>query len=331
MSKKVLVTGGAGFIGSHLVEALLKEGYDVSVVDNLSTGSKSNLAQVFSDIQWVNGDIRDLELCRKVLDGIDIVFHLAALGSVKRSVDNPIDSQNVNCNGTLNLLQAVRERGVRRFVYSSSSSVYGDTEILPKKESMAPNPKSPYAVSKLGGEYYSRLFWGIYGLETICLRYFNVFGPRQNPDSIYAPVIPKFVKALLMKKQPTIYGDGSQSRDFTYVSNVVDANLLAAKAGKECFGKVFNIACHHQVTIFDLFVTLRKLCHADIQPCYEDRRPWDVRHTLADIQLAKEYLRYEPRIIFQVGIQKTFDWVQHQWMRQNQKPLQEGRSLCVDS
>lgn len=310
MSKKVLVTGGAGFIGSHLVRGLLEKGYTVSVLDNLSTGKKENLQGLLSDIEWHEGDIRNLDQCRHALKEIDSVFHLAALGSVPRSLEDPIVSNDVNCVGTLNLLQASKEKNVRRFVYSSSSSVYGDTEVLPKEEGMRPRPKSPYAVSKVAGEFYAHVFWEVYRLQTISLRYFNVFGPRQNLDSMYAAVIPKFANALLHSKQPVIYGDGLQSRDFTYVANVVHGNILACETEKNVFGKVFNIACHGQMTIAALFEKMRKLAKVDVEPRFEAPRPGDVRHSYADITQAKEYLGYIPQVSFEEGLIKTFDWFQ---------------------
>lgn len=312
MSKKVLVTGGAGFIGSHLVRGLLEKGYTVSVLDNLSTGKKENLEGIFSDIEWHEGDIRSLEDCRQALEGIDSVFHLAALGSVPRSIEEPITVNDVNCVGALNLLQASKEKNVRRFIYSSSSSVYGDTEVLPKEEGMKPDPKSPYAVSKLAGEFYAQVFWTVYRLQTISLRYFNVFGPRQNPDSTYAAVIPKFANALLCAKSPIIYGDGLQSRDFTYVANVVHGNILACEIKKDVFGKVFNIACQGQMTLANLFEKMRQLAKVDVKPRFEDPRPGDVRHSYADIARAKKYLGYIPQISFEEGLVKTFDWFRSQ-------------------
>lgn len=310
MKKKVLVTGGAGFIGSHLVRGLLEKGYRISVLDNLSTGKKENLEGLFQDIEWHEGDIRDLDQCRHVLEGIDSVFHLAALGSVPRSIIDPVTSNAVNCVGTLNLLQASKEKSVRRFVYSSSSSVYGDTEVLPKEEEMAPRPKSPYAVSKMTGEFYARVFWEVYRLQTVSLRYFNVFGPRQNVDSMYAAVIPKFAKALFNKERPVIYGDGLQSRDFTYVANVVHGNILAYETQEEVFGKVFNVACHGQVTIATLFEKMRELAKADIKPHFEASRPGDIQHSYADIIQAKKYLGYVPQVSFEEGLAITLDWFQ---------------------
>src|SRR5579862_2206059 len=248
---RTLVTGGAGFIGSHLVDASLKRGAAVRVLDNFVTGSRDNLAPLAAHIEMLEGDLRDIETCRRACQGIDTVYHLAALGSVPRSVEDPFTTNAANVLGTLNLLAAARDQGVRRLVFSSSSSVYGDTPTLPKHESMRPAPRSPYAVSKLAGEEYCRAFYLTYGLETVVLRYFNVFGPRQSPRSQYAAVIPRFASALLKGESPIIYGDGLQSRDFTYVTNVVQANFRAAEA-ENAVGMVFNIACGEQITVLQM-------------------------------------------------------------------------------
>lgn len=314
MKRKVLVTGGAGFIGSHLVRALLEKGYDVSVVDNFATGKTQNLEEVSSDIRLLSGDIRNPNLCRQALDCVEIVFHLAALGSVERSIENPIETHEVNSTGTLNLLQAAKEKGVKRFIYSSSASVYGDSETLPKKESMGIHPKSPYAVSKAAGEYYARVFWELYHLETVSLRYFNVFGPRQDPHSQYAAVIPKFIRALLTGEKPVIFGDGLQSRAFTYVDNVVLANLLAGETRENIFGHVFNIASRECITLLNLFEALAGLAKADVKPLYQDTRRGDIRHSYADISEAMQSFQYEPQVPLLKGIEKTFDWFKENYV-----------------
>ncbi|OGQ06063.1 MAG: Vi polysaccharide biosynthesis protein VipB/TviC [Deltaproteobacteria bacterium RIFCSPLOWO2_01_44_7] len=306
--KKVLVTGGAGFIGSHLVDALVQKGYQVRVLDNFSTGSQKNLQFILSQIELIEGDIRDFSVCEHALKDIEIVFHLAALGSVQRSMDNPIETHQVNSQGTLNLLQASKEASVKFFVYSSSSSVYGDSEVLPKKESMEVKPKSPYAVSKLTGEYFAQVFWEVYSLPTISLRYFNVFGPRQNSDSLYAAVIPKFIRSLALGKQPTIFGDGSQSRAFTYVSNVVEANLLVLKMNKNSFGEVFNIASIERIMIQDLWRSLLSLSGENIEPLYVDFKKGDIRHSQADTSKACQVFGYNTSVLFQEGLKRTFEW-----------------------
>jgi len=248
MSELYLVTGGAGFIGSHLVEELVKQGQRVRVIDNLSTGKKENIKPFLGEIEFVEGDIRDLELVRAAMDGVEYVLHQAAVPSVPRSVKDPLTSNSVNVEGTLNILVAARDADVKRVVYASSSSVYGDTPVLPKHEDMKQEPRSPYAVSKLTGELYCQVFYYVYGLETVVLRYFNVFGPQQDPKSQYAAVVPKFITALLHGESPTIFGDGEQSRDFTYIENVVAANLLATKA-PDVAGEVFNIAYGERITV----------------------------------------------------------------------------------
>jgi UDP-glucose 4-epimerase len=247
---RCLVTGGAGFIGSHLTDRLVNEGHEVTVLDNLATGLESNLETVRSKIRFINGDLRDLEMVREAVNAQDIIFHLGALGSVPRSIDDPITTNAVNVNGTLNILVAAKDTGVKRLIYASSSSVYGDTLVLPKEETMPMRPLSPYALSKVTAEEYFRIFHSVYGLETVSLRYFNVFGPRQRPDSQYAAVIPQFVTAILNNQPPTVHGNGTQSRDFTFVQNNVEANILAATApADKVAGKVFNIACGNQYSL----------------------------------------------------------------------------------
>ncbi|MHC5034607.1 MAG: SDR family oxidoreductase [Planctomycetota bacterium] len=299
-----LVTGGAGFIGSHIVDALLAEGHRVRVLDNFATGRRENLAHVMDKIELIEGDVRDQEAVHRAVQGAEYVLHQAALPSVPRSIKDPLATHEVNATGTLNILLAARESGVKRVVYASSSSVYGDTPELPKREDMTPRPKSPYAVSKLAGEHYCQAFWEAYGLETVCLRYFNVFGPRQAPDSPYAAVIPLFISALLNGGRPRIYGDGEQTRDFTFVANVVQANLLAATA-PEAAGAVCNVACGKRTSLLALLTMLGELVDKTPDPVCEDPRPGDVRHSLASIEQAGHSLGYEPRETLQDGLRRT--------------------------
>jgi len=312
-----LITGGAGFIGSNLVKELLQRGDRVRVLDNFSTGKKENLDFTLgsgaSRFELMEGDIRDIEICRKACVDIDYVLHQAALGSVFRSINNPIETQEVNVHGTLNLLLSSRESKVKRFIYASSSSVYGDVsssseEVIPKQEGMNPRPKSPYAISKLASEYYAQVFYHLYGLETVILRYFNVFGERQDPNSIYSAVIPRFIKSLLNQQPPTIYGDGEQSRDFTYVENVIQANLKACKTSIPVAGEVINIACGERVSINQLYQKLAHIIGRDYPPLYTQPRTGDVRHSLADIGKAKELLGYEPEDDLTSGLLKTVTW-----------------------
>ena len=302
-----LVTGGAGFIGSNIVEELVRRGESVRVLDNFSTGKKSNLAQVLDRITLIEGDLRSYHIVREAVDGIDIVLHQAALPSVPRSVRDPITSNDVNVAGTLNLLYAAKDARVRRVVSASSSSVYGDSHELPKHEGIVPDPISPYAVSKLAAEKYCTVFSRVYGLETISLRYFNVFGPRQDPSSQYAAVIPRFITAMLNNNRPIIYGDGMQSRDFTYVANVVDANLLAAVA--DCQGGVaLNCACHSQITLNHLVERINQILRKDIQPVYEQPRPGDIKHSFASIEKAIRMIGYTPSVDFEEGLLRTIRW-----------------------
>mgnify|MGYP000872413323 CR=1 FL=1 len=308
---RYLVTGGAGFIGSNIVEELLKRGETVRVLDNFSTGRKENLQFVAgypsSAIEIIEGDIRDLEAVRKAVDGVEIVLHQAALPSVPRSIQDPITTNEVNAGGTLNMLKAAADCKVKRFVYASSSSVYGDNPALPKHEDMVPDPLSPYAVSKLAGEKYCQVFSRVYGLHTVSLRYFNVFGPRQDPDSQYSAVIPKFIKAMMRGERPTIYGDGEQSRDFTYVANVIEANLLAANAQCE-LGLVLNCACHGQTTLNQLVNQINIVLKKNIEAVYEKPRPGDIKHSFADIKNALKLIGYSPLIDFEEGLEKTIQW-----------------------
>ncbi len=302
-----LVTGGAGFIGSHIVERLLELGHEVRVIDNFSTGRRSNIAGFSGSIELHEADIRSLDAVRRAVDGIEVVFHQAALASVPRSVDNPVTSNEVNVGGTLNVLVASRDAGVRRVIYASSSSIYGDTPVLPKSEKMPPAPASPYAVAKLAGEYYCQVFSNLYDLPCVPLRYFNVFGPRQDPSSQYAAVVPIFVTALLNGGAPIIYGDGEQSRDFTYVDNVVDANLLASETS-EGIGEVMNIACGSTVTVNELYARVSGLMGSSIEAKYESSRPGDVKHSFADIGRARRLLGFDPVVSFEDGLKRTVAW-----------------------
>ncbi len=305
---KYLVTGGAGFIGSNIVERLVFDGADVRVLDNLSTGSKENLLPFMDKIDFVEGDIRSEEDVTRALRDVKYVIHQAALRSVARSVEAPIPSNDVNVTGTLNLLIAAKKAGVKRLVYASSSSAYGDCEIFPEKEEMTPNPISPYAVSKLAAEYYCRMFAATMGLETVSLRYFNVYGPRQNPESKYSAVIPAFIQMLSNDTPCTIDGDGTQSRDFTFVQNVVDANLAACKA-EDVSGMVFNVACGNSYSILDLAEGLKKIMGKDIPNVHGPQRKGDVKKSFADISGLREKLGLEPRVQFYEGLEKTVEWV----------------------
>ncbi len=308
MEKTFLVTGGAGFIGSNLCEMLVREGFRVRVLDNLSTGKEENLRDLIDDIEFIEGDIRDGNTVDKAMKGVDCVVHLAALGSVSRSVEAPETTHDVNATGTLTVLDSARRNGVRRLVYASSSSVYGDTPVLPKRVDMSPTPQSPYAVSKLTGEYYCRVFYRVYGLETVSLRYFNVYGRRQDPASRYAAVIPRFITSLLEDRAPTIFGDGEQSRDFTFVDDCNQANLKASLSDN-CAGRVFNVGYGARVTINELLKKIQKaLGKEHIKPIYTEARKGDVRHSLADISGTKEFLSYEPRFNIDAGIEMTVKW-----------------------
>jgi UDP-glucose 4-epimerase len=314
-ARRYLVTGGGGFIGSNLVEALLRRREEVVVLDDFSTGRRANLEETLRvrpagapEPRVIEGDIRDLDAARAAMRGVTHVLHQAALPSVQRSVEDPLSTNAVNVTGTLNLLVAARDAGVRRFVYASSSSVYGDSPALPKVESMAPAPLSPYAVSKLAGEHYCRVFHGLYGLETVALRYFNVFGPRQDPNSQYAAVVPNFVGAATSRRPPTIFGDGLQSRDFTYIDNTVEANLRACEAAPEAAGKAYNVACGAAATLLDLLRILEKITGSSIRAVHADPRPGDVRHSLASIEEARRALGYETRVGLEEGLRRTVAW-----------------------
>jgi UDP-glucose 4-epimerase len=304
---RCLVTGGAGFIGSHVTRGALARGYAVRVLDDFSTGHRRNLADVASQIELVEGDIRSLATVRKAVEGVEVIFHLAALGSVPRSVDDPATTHDVNISGSLNVLLAAREANVRRVVYSASSSAYGDTPTLPKREEMLPQPLSPYAVSKLAVEHYLAAFHNCYGLQSVSLRYFNVFGPRQDPSSTYAAVIPAFVSRMVRGQRPIIFGDGEQSRDFCYIDNVVEANLLGADA-PQTRAEVMNIACGERISLNEIVKLLNRSLGTKIEPEYRDPRPGDVKHSLADLAVAKRVIGYEPKILFAEGLQRAIAW-----------------------
>jgi nucleoside-diphosphate-sugar epimerase len=302
----VLVTGGAGFIGSNLVQALLERGDDVRVLDNFSTGSRANLTSLGRDVEVVEGDLRSYERVHTAVRGVEVVFHQGALGSVPRSVQDPLTSTAVNVEGTVNVLLAARDENVRRIVAASSSSVYGDGGAFPRVETQAPNPISPYAVAKLAAERFCVSFTRVYGIETVALRYFNVFGPRQDPSSQYAAVVPRFIHAIAEGRPVTIHGDGEQSRDFTYVENVVIANLLAADA-KGAEGRVLNIATGGSKTVNELADTVGRLLDRPVERIFDPAQPGDVRESRADVSAAREALGYEPVVAFERGLERTIE------------------------
>jgi nucleoside-diphosphate-sugar epimerase len=301
-----LVTGGAGFIGSHLCEELARRGHRVRVADSLVTGKRSNLSHV-PDVEMLEGDLSDLEVARAAVKGVEVVLHQAALPSVPRSVKDPITSNRANVDATLNVLVASRDAGVRRVVFAGSSSAYGNTETSPKHEAMPTAPLSPYALQKVVGEQYLKMFTALYNLETVTIRYFNVFGPRQDPSSPYSGVISLFATALLENRAPTIYGDGEQSRDFTYVANVVDGVLRAADA-PAASGRIINVATGTSISLNALFESMRKMIGANVTPTYGESRAGDVKDSLADLRLAKELLQYQPIVPFEEGLRRTVDW-----------------------
>jgi len=309
-AKKVVVTGGAGFIGSNLAEYLSNDN-QVVVIDDLSTGHMENIKDLIDDnkIDFIEGSVTDLEILQKTFKNIDYVFHEAAIPSVPRSIKDPVKTSNVSINGTLNVLLAARDCGVKKVVYASSSSVYGDTPTLPKKEEMNPNPLSPYAVSKLAAEYYCCVFTGIFHLPTVALRYFNVYGPRQDPSSEYAAVIPKFINKILNDSPPVVYGDGKQTRDFTFIDDVISANILAAES--DATG-IFNAAGGKRITINDLAKTIMTLCNKNLEIVYEEVRSGDIKHSLADNSKAKEQFGYIPRFDIKDGLKETIQWFQKQ-------------------
>ncbi len=299
-----LVTGGAGFIGSHISEELIRRGHRVRVVDSLVTGYQRNLRD---GVEFVQGDLADPTVAKAAVAGMDYAIHQAAIPSVPRSVEKPEESHRANIDGTLQVLLASRDAKIKRVVFAGSSSVYGDTEVLPKTESMPTNPLSPYALQKLMGEMYLQMFTRLYGLETVTTRYFNVFGPRQDPGSPYSGVISLFIKALSEGTRPVIYGDGGQTRDFTYVSNVVDGVLRAAEA-PGVGGQVFNVATNHRISLNELLATLKKIFASDVEPIYKDARQGDVRDSQADISKAEKLLGYKPIVGLEEGLRKTVDW-----------------------
>ena len=310
LSGIALVTGGAGFIGSHIAAALVSDGARVRIIDDLSTGHRENIAEVGGDIDFIQASLTDQQALTRGLEDVELVFHEAAIPSVPRSVEKPTETHEASVNATFSLLLAARDQKVRRLVYAASSSAYGDQPELPKRESMRPDPLSPYAVAKLVGEYYCQVFSRVYGLETVSLRYFNVFGPRQDPGSQYSGVISRFIDASLNGSQPMIYGDGEQSRDFTYISNVVDANLKAAESSS-AIGQVINIANGVRITINEVFEMVKKLTgHEDLHAEYAPARAGDVRDSLADLSRARSLLAYSPRVGLEEGLRLTIDW----WM-----------------
>ncbi len=306
-----LVTGGAGFIGSNIVKALLQRGDQVRILDNFATGKRDNLAAFVGKVELFEGDIRSYHIVHEASAGVDFILHQAALPSVPRSIKDPITSNEVNVTGTLNILEAARQNKVKRVVFASSSSIYGDLDTMPKTEDMLPKPLSPYAVSKLAAEKYCQAFTRIYGLETVSLRYFNVFGPRQDPSSQYSAVIPKFVKSMMNDQAPRIFGNGEQSRDFTFVENVVQANLLACEAGMENLaGEVFNIACGRRITLNTLVQNINELLNKQVEPEYAESRAGDVKHSLANVGKAQQFLGYKPEADFKKGLATVVEWLQ---------------------
>ena len=302
-----LITGGAGFIGSNLTHALLNRGDEVRVLDNFSTGRHANVADIVNEVEIIEGDLRDAGSCKQAVAGVDYVLHLASIPSVEHSVLHPDLCMEVNVNATINLLLAARDANVKRLVFASSSAIYGDSPVLPKSEEMKPLPPSPYAVGKLAAEHSCQIFYKLYGLETVCLRYFNVFGPRQDPTSQYSAVIPLFARAMLSGKAPIIFGDGLQSRDFTYVNDIIQANLLAVSA-PDVAGQVFNIACGQSQTLLDLVAALNAVLNTSIEPVHAPPRQGEVKHSVADISRAEKLLGYKVGTTFAEGLAKTAEW-----------------------
>lgn len=308
ISSRVLVTGGAGFIGSNLADELIRRGAKVRIVDNFVTGFRENLDEIQGDFDFIEADVADPDAMRRAVEGVEVVFHQAALPSVPRSVDNPLETHNACVNGTFNVLNAARDAGVRRVIYAASSSAYGDQQTLPKVETMRPEPLSPYAAAKLAGELYCTVFSQVYGLETFALRYFNVFGPRQNPSSQYSGVISRFIDAFMKGGTPVIYGDGEQSRDFTYIANVIDANIKAAEATSG-IGEVMNVANGERVSLLQLVEVMKKVTgRMDAEIDFQPERKGDVKHSQADNTRAKEWLGYEKLVGLEEGIRNTIDW-----------------------
>ncbi len=308
ITTRCLVTGGAGFIGSNLADELIKQGAKVTIIDNFVTGFRENLEEIKGDFNFIEGDLNDDKSLVKSLEGVETVFHQAALPSVPRSVENPAETHQACVNGTFNLLLKAKENNVRRVVYAASSSAYGDQKTLPKVETMLPEPLSPYAAAKLMGEYYCQVFSRVYGLDTVCLRYFNVFGPRQNPSSMYSGVISRFIDALMSEKNPVIFGDGEQSRDFTFIANVVNANIKAAQTSNG-IGEVINAANGERISLNELLEVLIKITgKKNIEAEYQPEKKGDVKHSQADNTRAKEWLGYEKLVGLEEGLQKTIDW-----------------------
>lgn len=308
LTSKVLVTGGAGFIGSNLAGELVRRGAKVTIIDNFVTGYRENLDEIGGSFDFIEGDLNDDEKLRQAVEGSEIVFHQAALPSVPRSVEDPIETHRACVNATFNLLVKAKDAGVRRVVYAASSSAYGDQPVLPKVETMSPDPLSPYAAAKLTGEYYCRVFSNVYPIEAISLRYFNVFGPRQNPSSEYSGVISRFIDALMKGERPVIYGDGEQSRDFTFIDNVVDANIRAANCSGGS-GKVVNAANGEKISLNELLDTLKKITgRTDLEPHYKPERPGDVKHSQADNSRARELFDYQRLVGLEDGLRRTIDW-----------------------
>jgi len=307
MKKTVLVTGGAGFIGSHIVKRLVNSRYKVRVVDNLATGKLKNLKPVLAKIEFLKADLSDLKTAKKAIKDIDFICHQAAIPSVARSVENPYLTHKANVDATLNLLLAAKEnKRIKKFVYASSSSIYGDSPKLPKKEDFPPNPISPYALAKYTSEKYCQLFNKLYGLPTISLRYFNVFGPNQDPKSEYSAAIPKFILAIMKNQRPIVYGNGEQTRDFTDVENIVNANLLALKSRAT---GIFNIACGKRISLNEIIALLNKILNKNIKPIYQSARKGDIKHSLADISKARKILKYQPKIGLEEGLKKTIEFI----------------------
>ena len=306
---KYLVTGGAGFIGSNLARFILGEGHEVVVLDSFATGKRENLAEIADAIELIEGDISDRDAVDRAVAGCAAIFHEAAMGSVPRSVADPLTTHDVNVNGTITVLEAARAAGVRRVVFAASSSAYGDQKTSPKHEGMVPMPISPYAASKVSCEAYMRGYAGVFGLRTLCLRYFNVFGPRQDPAGAYAAVIPAWVGHLLRSERPEVFGDGEQSRDFCFIENVCKANWLAAHAPEEvCDGRALNIACNRATSLNEILALLGELLHTKIEAVYRQPRAGDVKHSLADVSRAKEAIGYEPQVFFEEGLRRAIDW-----------------------
>jgi nucleoside-diphosphate-sugar epimerase len=313
---RVLITGIAGFIGSFIARECVARSYEVRGIDNLCAGRLGNIADVIEEIEFYRGNLTDRKLLRKLCTGVDIIFHQAALPSVAGSIADPLTSHMANVDGTLNLLLEARRQGVRRIVYAASSAAYGDSEILPKHEKMLPAPISPYAIQKLTGEYYMHCFARVYGVETVSLRYFNVFGPRQSANSTYSGVLARFITSMLLNNRPEIYGDGTQSRDFTFIDDVVEANMLAASADAAVVsGEVFNIACGERHTLLETYQAIADVLHFTRGPKFLPARKGDIQHSLADISRAREYLGYEPRAGFHAGLERTIEWYRAEMRR----------------